>query len=69
MGGLVCTIAMAAEGRRWVDSFMATTQMAMVGKVRFLVTIYVSILVRDYNLQPYGLRMRVSHRVVAVLLF
>jgi hypothetical protein len=40
----------------------------MVGKARFLVTISIAVLVRDYNLQPSGLRVRVSHRVVAVLL-
>jgi hypothetical protein len=68
MSGFVCTIAMVAERRRWVDSFMATTRMAMVGKAQFLVTIFVAIRVCDYNLQAFRFKVRVSHHLVVVLL-
>jgi hypothetical protein len=67
MSGLVCAIAMAEEGRRWVDSFMATTRMAIVGEARFLLTLLVAVLVRDYNLPTFRFRVRDCELVIVLL--
>ena len=53
MSNLVCAIAMAVEGRRWVDSFMATTRMAIVDEARFPLTLLIAVLVRDYDLLAF----------------